>query len=107
MGERRCETCKFLYKQDQGYSNYTVTETVLNCLKMLNPSLPKDEDYRPEGGDPALAFGATCVSYAAGEPLMIDCEHEAAPYDGPDGRNIASYYTDDAEVIAAFEAYKP
>lgn len=102
--EHRCEDCKFLYKQDEGYSNYTVTDTTLHCLKNLNPAMPKDEDYRPQGGDPALAFGETCAGFSAGEGLHIDPEREDAPDD--DSQSIAPHYTDDEEIIAAFNSYE-
>lgn len=103
---RRCETCKFLYKQDAGYSNYTVLETVLHCLKKLNPAMPKDEEYRPEGGDPAFAFGETCDGYAEGEGLHIDVDHDEVPFPISEGRSIVSYYTEDPEIVAAFGAYE-
>lgn len=100
---RTCNECKFCYKQDTGYSNYTVLETEISCLKKLNPGLPKDEEYRPAGGDPVLAFAIQCSGYVEGEPLYIDCEQENVPY--PNDKSEASFYTEDTDVIAAFDAY--
>jgi len=97
-----CTKCKFLLKQDTGYSNYTVLDTELECLKGLNPNLPKTEEYRPQGGDHALKL--ECAGFSAGEPLEIDCDQDAVPYPRPEDRSVASFYTDDAEVIAAYAA---
>lgn len=40
LGYTSCATCKFLYGQDTGYSNYTVTDTDIHCALERNPHLP-------------------------------------------------------------------
>ena len=39
MGKRSCAGCEYLYFHDIGYSNYTVTETVVHCALDRNPNL--------------------------------------------------------------------
>lgn len=41
--ENRCYNCKFFAKVDSGYSNYTVTETTIHCLK--KHFKPTEESY--------------------------------------------------------------
>lgn len=43
MGKRSCAGCEYLYFHDDGYSNYTVTETVIHCALDRNPNL-KDKE---------------------------------------------------------------
>lgn len=97
-----CTTCKFFFRKEYGYSNYTVTDVELDCLKGLNPGLSKNEEFVRGGVDPVLMFGATCPSYVKGYPLEIDVDMEQVPYPLPDGRSPASYYTDDQEVLDAY-----
>lgn len=40
-----CLACAYLYFKDTGYSNYTVTDTTVACLKDNNPNLPADKPY--------------------------------------------------------------
>lgn len=39
MGKRSCAGCEYLYFVDIGYSNYTVTDTVVRCALDRNPNL--------------------------------------------------------------------
>lgn len=105
--KRRCYNCKFYYKHDRGYSNYTVESTEVNCLLNKNPNLDDtDEGYSWETKDHAfMRVAESCDGFARGEPLTIDCDEEAAPYKKPTGHNLASFYTDDADVIAAFDKW--
>lgn len=45
LGLNSCALCRFLYLQDRGYSNYTVTDTDVICALGRNPNLPADEPY--------------------------------------------------------------
>jgi len=106
--KRRCYNCKFYYRHDRGYSNYTVEDTEVNCLLRKNPHLDDtSEGYSWETDDHEfMRVAEGCCDFVAGEPLTIDCDEESAPYDRPDDRNLASYYTQDHQVIAAFDAYE-
>lgn len=107
MGDkRRCGDCKFYYRQDYGYSNYTVEETVGDCLKGLNPNLPAEEGYSWENKDHEfMRVAEQCAGYSNGDPLEIDCDQENMPWDCPADRTVADYYTEDAEVLEAFRSY--
>lgn len=39
LGNNSCAGCQFLYLQDVGYSNYTVTDTEAHCALDKNPAL--------------------------------------------------------------------
>lgn len=43
MGKRSCAGCEYLYFRNIGYSNYTVTDTVVHCALDRNPNL-KDKE---------------------------------------------------------------
>lgn len=104
--KRRCYNCKFYYRHDDGYSNYTVMETKVDCLHGKNPNLPTDEGYDWETDDHAfMRVAEACDGFSEGKPLTVDCDEEDAPYPLPEGRSLASYYTKDEEVIAAFIAH--
>lgn len=41
LGNNSCRGCQYLYFQDKGYSNYTVTETMAHCALNKNPKIPE------------------------------------------------------------------
>lgn len=43
--DRLCDKCKFFMTEDSGYSNYTVLETEIHCLKNNNSFFPTEESY--------------------------------------------------------------
>lgn len=46
MGEcKSCAGCKWVYEQDEGYSNWTVESASLICIMNNNPNLPADLPY--------------------------------------------------------------
>lgn len=67
--KRRCYNCRFFETHDYGYSNYTVTETVVDCLKDKNKAFPCKESYSwiPEqsttADHPIVSFAEKCDSY--------------------------------------------
>lgn len=86
-----CETCKYLARADNGYSNYTVMDTTVWCLRKLNPALPlNDADIESKQFDAALAFGETCAAKVDGD----------GPYFDVDGDVTIEAYKDDAEIYA-------
>lgn len=45
LGNNSCRNCQYLYTEDYGYSNYTVTDTYIRCALDKNPHLAdKDVD---------------------------------------------------------------
>ena len=97
MSEERCTNCKFFLAVDSGYSNYTVEETELDCLKGLNKRLPATESYRFETEQSDVnAFAEECNYFSSGEGTYIDVDRE----DG-DEEN----YNDDLEVKGLLRIY--
>jgi len=83
-----CESCKYLRRQDYGYSNYTVTGTDVDCLQRIHPMETISDDLESEQFSKAMAFGQTCPSRVEGEVVWFDC----------DGTTTAEDYKDDAEL---------
>lgn len=83
MNEESCLGCVFLYKQDHGYSNYTVTETVVHCAQNRNQHLKAvlEEPYdwlTPNGEDRWWATQySRCELYAnVGANVHLDVDGE-------------------------------
>jgi hypothetical protein len=93
-----CVGCKFLCRQDHGYSNYTVTETEAFCAKSNNPNLPADEPYNwiLDGSDMWPATNESrCASFVSGDAAYFDV----------DGETTAEDYKDDPELYAALKEF--
>jgi hypothetical protein len=98
LGHSSCADCKFLYLQDDGYSNWTVEDTQVVCALDKNPELPASMPYDWEWGSdgqdnwPKTNRGR-CDRYdqRAGDWVHLDVDGEARVED----------YTSDPEVIAA------
>ena len=69
-----CVGCKFLYEQDDGYSNYTVTDTSVICALDLNKDLPGERpwDWRPQPDNWPKTMYGRCDKYAEGQPVHLD-----------------------------------
>jgi hypothetical protein len=72
-----CEGCRFLVRQDYGYSNYTTMGTQVYCLKGVNPHTPLDSDMEDPKLETALAYGETCSDRVAGDGAWLDVDGEA------------------------------
>jgi len=93
----RCTKCKFLLASDSGYSNYTVEETDLDCLKGFNKDLPAAESYRFETEQSGVnTIAENCPHYTEGEGTHIDVDRE-------DGNEVN--YNDDPEVKELLRLY--
>jgi hypothetical protein len=92
-----CVGCKFLYRQDDGYSNYTVTDSEVRCALDKNPNLPapfpydwiQDVDNWPRTG------ASRCERYGPGPFIELDVDKEVGPADS----------STDEEQIAAICAH--
>lgn len=109
--KRACTTCVLCFREDYGYSNYTVEGTTLHCLAGLNPALDgQDEnpwrDMTPELAA-ALDVALACPRYREGAPATLDVDHENIPFPVHENAtlgNIMPAYTDDpvaAELLLA------
>jgi hypothetical protein len=96
MNEKSCLGCKFLYSQDLGYSNYTVTDTEICCALHLNSNLPAEEpyDWKREDDNWPKTKDSRCDRYAVGEMIHLDV----------DGDVTVESETSDPEVIEAFKS---
>ena len=47
LGNNSCRECQYLYANDYGYSNYTVTDTYVHCALDRNPNLKGVEVNMP------------------------------------------------------------
>lgn len=72
---KRCYNCKFFALQDQGYSNYTVLETEIHCLKKHFE--PQDESYswrridNPEKDHAFYKQAETCQDYVKENGVQV------------------------------------
>lgn len=89
---KKCTECKYCVRADEGYSNWTVEGTTVDCLLGLNKNLPKDEFY---GEEDALLFASECKMYVEGEGPYLDVERE--DFDREDY---------DAEILTLFDAWE-
>ena len=64
--------------QDQRYSNYTVLETIVNCLKNKNQYFPCEESYSWERQDSEdyeqLQVAENCDKYKEGDGIQFDVD---------------------------------
>jgi hypothetical protein len=99
MEYKRCYKCKFFAKVDSGYSNYTVTETTIHCLKKHFE--PCEESYSwkytndPEKDDAFFKYAENCPDYKAGDSIELDVDGDIT---------IEDYKADD-ELYNAALAY--
>lgn len=70
---KTCDQCKFCVLKDEGYSNYTVENTSVNCAESKHPDAPFDRFY---GEDERLQFAETCSSFIAGDAVELDVDGE-------------------------------
>jgi hypothetical protein len=78
--------------QDDGYSNYTVEETYLECLMDKHPLLPATATYHDEE-----LKEVECDAFLEGEPAHIDVDTEQAVggYGLPDHERLLPYFHND------------
>ena len=91
---KKCTDCKYCIKQDEGYSNYTVTGMYIDCLLHLNPDLPTDEWYREAK---ELDFAEKCERFAEGDPVFVDVDRD-------DG--VLENYSEDEEIKELLRKYE-
>lgn len=68
---KKCSECVYAVVVNEGYSNWTVTGSVVWCGKFLHPNPGFDEWYGENKDD---KFAETCESFLAGERVNIDVD---------------------------------
>ena len=89
---KNCSDCKYAFRTDTGYSNWTVEGTDLDCLKKLNPSFPDDNWY---GESEAGKFAESCESFVEGDGPHFDVDMDMGD---------AENYSDDPEIKELIKA---
>lgn len=98
----RCYNCKFWATQDSGYSNYTVTETYVHCLKkrfeLIEESYSwKMDSKNPENDHDFFKQAESCADFRqeAGVQVALDVDGEVTIED----------FKNDSEVYEAAKLY--
>ena len=101
MTKNRCYNCKFFACQDTGYSNWTVEETEIYCLKKHFNAIPESYSWRNrddiEKDNDLFKKAETCQDYKFSETQ--------AWFD-VDGETTNEDYKDDKELYEAILAYE-
>jgi hypothetical protein len=94
--EKSCADCKFLWRKDVGYSNYTVLDIEVRCAIGANPNLPADEpwDWKRSPDNWPKTSDSRCARHEVGPQVHIDVDEDYSPEN----------FTCDAEVIAAVKS---
>ena len=99
---KRCYNCKMWATHDSGYSNWTVLETTIHCMKRhfeetLESYSWKQNPKNPEDDDEFFKRAESCPDYAKeiGTQVALDV----------DGEIKLSEFKDDPEVYAAALEY--
>lgn len=69
-----CKDCKMLLREDSGYSNWTVVDVTLSCMKKINPLMPCNDSADKLGE--ALDFGNNCQEKIPGYGPWFDVDGE-------------------------------
>jgi len=70
---RKCDDCKYAVFTDEGYSNWTVENTVFVCAKHVHPDGSFDRWY---GENDKLNYAEMCPEFSYGESVVMDVEKE-------------------------------
>ena len=89
-----CIGCKFLFIVDDGYSNYTVTDSTIYCGKRKNKNLPSENPWDwimdVNNDNFPKTSNSRCDSYSEGSLIRLDV----------DGDDKIGHYTTDLSVIS-------
>jgi len=96
---KRCYNCKFWLTKDKGYSNYSVLNTTVHCLK--GKFEPHEDSYSWVNGkydhDTFLKQAEKCDEFKDGDGISLDVDHHSTIED----------HKDDSELYnAAVEYFK-
>lgn len=102
MEIKRCYNCKFWALQDSGYSNWTVMETNVHCLKKKFESIEESYSWKsnannPENDHEFYKQAESCDEYKKECGVQINLD--------VDGDTTIEDFKEDAEVYEAAVAY--
>lgn len=96
----KCIDCIYCIQIDNGYSNWTVEGTDVDCLLNLNPKLPEDKFYGEEG---ALNFAKICKKFTYGEGVYLDVERELLT---DNEEKVSERYSDNKEIKKLLDVWE-
>ena len=106
---KSCVGCKWLYRHDFGYSNYTVMETKVLCAQDKNQNLPADDPYDwVEDADKdnwKKTNESRCELYSSGPMVYLDVDGETGPGDCTDDAEVADVIAKHAGVETKGRSY--
>ena len=70
---KKCTDCRFCICIDEGYSNWTIEGTKVDCLLKEHPKFPTDRFYEKEK---ELLYADKCFRFLAGDHVEIDVVQE-------------------------------
>ena len=79
---KRCSNCLFLCHQDSGYSNWTVMETYLNCLKGKFEDI--EDSYPQDLESDFYKQAENCEHFLKGQGASFDVDGEVTIADYAD-----------------------
>lgn len=99
---KRCYNCKFWATQDEGYSNWTVTETNVHCLKSKFDPIEesyswKKDNAKPENDHEFFKQAENCDEFKQEEGIQISFD--------VDGETTIEDFKGDEEVYQAAKEY--
>lgn len=74
MKAKRCYNCKFWATQDEGYSNYTVTLTMVHCLKKKFDCFEESYSWEYDKDNDFFKKAETCSEFKHKEGLQISLD---------------------------------
>ena len=93
---KSCNNCKWLMLCDDGYSNYTVTETNASCLKGHFSDVEESYSWKRNPDHPFHKIGNSCPDFK---------ESETQLHFDVDGETIINDYADDLELVEAYNNF--
>lgn len=100
MKPNRCYNCKFWATEDSGYSNYTVTETTVHCLKKQFEPIEESYSWKsyennPDNDHEFFKQAEKCEFFKEGNGIGLDVDGEITVED----------YKDDEELYNTAKEY--
>ncbi len=74
--ERKCDNCTYCILLDEGYSNYTVENTLVYCMLDVLPDPGFDRGWGGRDQQPKLFYAEQCPHFEAGNPVQLDVDRD-------------------------------
>lgn len=76
LGKKTCDNCKLCYQQDEGYSNYTVTDSSIGCFLNIFTEIDTFVASSLEWQSNKHLYAENCSAYEEGEMWYLDVDGE-------------------------------